>query len=243
MNAQAAARPRLALAPSPCGALWIQLNGRPVQLRPSGAMWLEAERVLVAADLHLEKGSSYAARGQLLPTYDTPATLSRLEGEARLLQPDRIVLLGDSFHDRHGAWRLDPRDLARIAALAGACRLTWAVGNHDEEGLDVLPGEVVDTLAFDSLVLRHEPVPGLADGEVAGHLHPCAKAAGAGRAVRRRCFATDGARLILPAFGAYAGGLNLLDPAYAGLFRRPPNACALGRDKVHPLSYASLRPD
>lgn len=232
-----------AMAVSPCGALWVRLNGRPVQLRPSGALWLEAERTLVAADLHLEKGSAYAARGQLLPPYDTPATLSRLEAEVRALSPARIVLLGDSFHDARGAARMAPRDHARIAALAAAAELIWIVGNHDAEGLDDLPGRRAEELEPAGLVLRHEPVSGPAPGEVAGHLHPCAKVAANRRAVRRRCFATDGSRLILPAFGAYAGGLNLLDAAYAGLFIRPPTACALGVDRVHPLRFTNLRPD
>ena len=232
-----------ALAVSPCGALWVRLNGRPVQLRVSGAMWLEAERTLVAADLHLEKGSSYAARGQLLPPYDTPATLARLEAEVRALAPCRIVLLGDSFHDARGADRMLPRDHARIAALAQVTELVWIVGNHDADGLDDLPGRRAADWQAGGLVLRHEPTPGLAPGEVAGHLHPCARVVAARRGVRRRCFATDGARLILPAFGAYAGGLNLLDAAYDGLFRSPPVACALGADRVHPLPFARLRPD
>ncbi len=237
------AAPGPALAVSPCGALWVRVNGRPVQLRVSGAMWLEAERTLVAADLHLEKGSSYAARGQLLPPYDTPATLARLEAEVRTLSPRRIVLLGDSFHDARGADRMLPRDHARIAALAQVAELVWIVGNHDADGLDDLPGRRAADWQAEGLVLRHEPTPGLAPGDVAGHLHPCAKVVAVRRGVRRRCFATDGARLILPAFGAYAGGLNLLDAAYDGLFQSPPVACALGADRVHPLPFARLRPD
>jgi len=238
---QAAATP--AMAVSPCGALWVRVNARPVQLRVSGALWLEAESTLVAADLHLEKGSAYAARGQLLPPYDTPATLARLEAEVRSLQPRRIVLLGDSFHDARGADRMLPRDHARIAALAQAAELVWIVGNHDAEGLDDLPGRRAEEWQAEGLVLRHEPSAGLAPGEVAGHLHPCAKVVAARWGVRRRCFATDGSRLILPAFGAYAGGLNLRDAAYDGLFGTPPLACALGADRVHPLPYARLRPD
>jgi DNA ligase-associated metallophosphoesterase len=232
-----------AMAVSPCGSLWIRLNGRPVQLRVTGALWLEAERTLVAADLHLEKGSAYAARGQLLPPYDTPATLSRLEAEVRALAPRRVVLLGDSFHDAQGTGRMSVRDHARIAALSEASELVWIVGNHDAGGLDDLPGRRADAVEVEGLVLRHEPQPGLAPGEVAGHLHPCARVAAAGRGVRRRCFATDGSRLILPAFGAYAGWLNLRDAAYAGLFQGPPMACALGADRVHPLPFSRLRPD
>ena len=230
----------LELAPSPCGALWLRLNGRPVQLRSSGALWSAAERTLVVADLHLEKGSAFAARGQLLPPYDTRATLARLAAEADALKPERIVLLGDSFHDAMGPRRLDVEDLSKITSLSVTSQLIWITGNHDAQGLDMLPGEIADAAALDGLVLRHEPSPHPVAGEAAGHLHPCAKVSASGRSVRRRCFATDGARIILPAFGAYAGGLNLKDEAYAGLFARAPIACALGDGRVHPLPYASL---
>ena len=121
-----------------------------------------------------------------------------------------------------------------------ASQLIWITGNHDAQGLDMLPGEIADEAALDGLILRHEPSPHPVAGEAAGHLHPCAKVSASGRSVRRRCFATDGARIILPAFGAYAGGLNLKDEAYAGMFARAPIACALGDGRVHPLPYGSL---
>lgn len=238
-----APQPAIAFAPSPCGALWVRVNGTPCALRPSGALWLESARTLIAADLHLEKGSAYASRGQLLPPYDTSATLGRLEQEMAGLRPDRLVLLGDSFHDARWEARMTAQDRARIDALAACADLVWITGNHDDEGLGGLPGQQLDLLGIETLTLRHEPISGPAPGEAAGHLHPCAKVATAGRAVRRRCFATDGHRIILPAFGAYAGGLNLLDAAYADLFTHPPLACALGTDRVHPLLFASLRGD
>jgi uncharacterized protein len=229
--------------PAPCGSLWFEVAGAEACLRRSGALWIEAEAMLVAADLHLEKGSAYAARGQLLPPYDTAATLSRLEAEIAALAPRTVVLLGDSFHDGRATLRLGEGDARRIAALAQGRTLVWIVGNHDREGLDGLDGEVAETLAVGPLVLRHDPAPGQAPGEVAGHLHPCAKVRGPGGTIRRRCFLTDGERLVLPAFGAYAGGLNARDPAFAGLFAQPPIAAALGERKVHPIGWNALVPD
>jgi hypothetical protein len=215
-----------------------------VSLRPSGALWIEDEGVLVAGDLHLEKGSSYASRGQLLPPYDTIATLDRLETELRTLQPRTLVLLGDCFHDPRAQSRLHEEDARRLAGLATDRRLIWIEGNHDTRGgesaLGLLPGEVVDELPLGPLILRHEPLSGRQPGEVSGHLHPCAKVVAAGRGVRRRAFATDGRRLILPAFGAYAGGLNVCDPAFAGLFAAPPLMGALGEGRVHPLPFSAL---
>ncbi|HMO41750.1 MAG TPA: hypothetical protein PKB04_00130, partial [Phenylobacterium sp.] len=116
---------------------------------------------------------------------------------------------------------------ARLAALAQGRTLVWLVGNHDADGPQRLPGEVADALDLGPLILRHEPEPGLQLGELSGHLHPCARVTSGRGTVRRRCFATDGSRMILPAFGAYAGGLNLRGPAFAGLFARTPLAGGL----------------
>ncbi len=164
MSALRALRRERLADPTPCGSLWIALNGTECALRCSGALWLPAERVLVAADLHLEKGSAYAARGQLLPPYDTADTLARLEAEVGLLDPRTVILLGDSFHDARALGRLAPEHSLRLAALALGRTLVWAEGNHDvallaERG-GRLPGEVAGEVRLASLVLRHEPQPG-----------------------------------------------------------------------------------
>lgn len=234
---------RAAWGRSPCGGLRFALNGEPVVLRPSGALFVERFRTLVVSDLHLEKGSHYARKGQLLPPYDTAATLARVEAEVEATAPATLVLLGDTFHDDGGEARLAARDAARIAALATGRTLVWIVGNHDEAGPRGLPGEVADAVSVGALSLTHKPEPGRRPGEVAGHLHPCARVVAYRRSVRSRCFLTDGERLILPAFGAYAGGLNVLDPAFGGLFAGERKAAALGRDRVHALSWGALVPD
>ncbi|MDX5330739.1 MAG: ligase-associated DNA damage response endonuclease PdeM [Caulobacteraceae bacterium] len=221
----------------------MALAGAEVLMRSSGALLEVAHNALIVADLHFEKGSAYGMRGQFLPPYDTRDTLDRLEAEVRALSPRMVIFLGDSFHDRHAEDRLAPDDAARLAALAQGRTLIWLVGNHDADGPRRLPGEVADTLRLGPLVLRHEPEPGAQMGELSGHLHPCARVSSGRGTVRRRCFATDGDRMILPAFGAYAGGLNLRDAAFAGLFSRTPLAGALGRDKVHAVGWRSLTPD
>ena len=234
---------RYAFAASPCGGVELALGAARVVMRPSGALWLAAERALVVADLHLEKGSAFAARGQMLPPYDTRETLARLAAEAAALRPRLIVLLGDSFHDGGGEDRLDGSDAEALSALAAVCELVWVVGNHDREGPRRLPGRVESMLAVAGLSLGHQPTDGCRAGEVAGHLHPCARVRGRTGSVRRRCFVTDGERIVLPAFGAYAGGLNVLDRAFAGLFAGRPIAAALGRGRLHALALESLSAD
>jgi len=142
------------------GRLHVTLMGAWVELTPSGGLWLEAERTLVCADLHLEKGSAYAARGQLLPPYDTRETLRRLAADAALLRPARIVLLGDTLHDVEAHGRIGDSDAEGLHALAHGRVLTWVVGNHDPEGPGHLPGETCAELEILGLTLRHEPLAG-----------------------------------------------------------------------------------
>lgn len=232
-----------------CGGLKARINGEPCVLRCSGALWVVEHRTLIASDLHLEKGSAFAARGQMLPPYDSPATLAKLEAEIAALDPARVILLGDSFHDSRAVGRMDEGQRARLVDLAAGRDWVWLEGNHDLAALagamaaarDRLPGRVVETMALGRLFLIHEPQATPAPGEVAGHLHPAARVVAHGRGVRRPCFLTDGARLIMPAFGAFTGGLDVRDPAVAGLFAAPPLAAVLGRDKVHALSWDKLR--
>jgi DNA ligase-associated metallophosphoesterase len=245
---------RLTLSPArkTCGSLSVLIAGEACVLRCSGALWIPAHRALVVADLHLEKGSAFAVRGQLLPPYDSRATLDKLEAEIAELDPARVVLLGDSFHDTKAIARMAADDRSRLDHLAAGRDWLWLEGNHDREalarnadGLNRLPGRIVGDIALGALRLTHEPEPLTAHndrrGEVAGHLHPAAKVAAYGRGVRRPCFVTDGSRIILPAFGAFTGGLNVRDPAIADLFAAPPLAAVLGKDRVHALDWAVLR--
>lgn len=228
----------------PCGGLKLTVNGEPCVLRCSGALWLPGRQALIVSDLHLEKGSAFAARGQMLPPYDSPATLAKLEAEIEALDPRMVVLLGDSFHDSRAVSRMDGAQLARLERLAAGRDWVWLEGNHDLDALagalDQLPGRVVETMALGGLFLIHEPQIEPAAGEVAGHLHPAARVAAYGRGVRRPCFVTDGRRLIMPAFGAFTGGLDVRDPAVASLFATAPLAALLGRDKVHAVAFDRL---
>jgi len=181
-----------------------------------GALFWPEQRLLVLADLHLEKGSSFAARGVLLPPYDTAATLSRIDRLIDRYAPRTVIALGDSFHDGGGPARVADRDRAALTGLQRGRDWIWIVGNHDPDPAGGVGGSFAAALAMGPLSFRHAPTG--AAGEVAGHLHPVARLSGLGLTVRRRCFAGDRERLVLPAFGAYAGGLNIRHRAFADLF-------------------------
>ncbi|MFN3910620.1 ligase-associated DNA damage response endonuclease PdeM [Hyphomonas sp.] len=219
----------------------LHLAGELLTPLPEGALWWAARRLLVVSDLHLEKGSNYAASGQMLPPYDTGATLARIERLCAALAPATVISLGDSFHDRRSESRLPAPYAARIRALTAAQDWVWVEGNHDPDPPADLGGRAAKVLRLGPLVFRHEP-EGEA-GEVAGHLHPVAKVAGRGRSVRRRCFASDGARLVMPAMGAFAGGLNVLNPAFSTVFPEGCMAFVVGESRVYGVSHRSLLPD
>lgn len=221
----------------------VGVIGVMLETLPEGVLWWADERLLVVADLHLEKGSSLARRGQLLPPYDTVETLARLTLIVDRYDPATIVALGDSFHDENGAARMVAGQRATLARLQRGRTWIWLAGNHDPNAPEGLDGEHLGTLAIGRIVFRHEPSASPATGEIAGHLHPAARVSGRGRSVRRRCFVGDGQRLIVPAFGAYAGGLNILDPAFRNLFVRPLQAFVLGKERVYSVPRDSLRPD
>ncbi len=210
----------------------------------AGVLYWPDEGVLIVADLHLEKGSSFAARGVLLPPYDTAATLARLARAISRYAPRAVIALGDSFHDGEGPARICESDRAMLRALQRGRDWVWIAGNHDPEPATGVGGTAAATLAIGALSLRHEPQPDAPDGEIAGHLHPLARIGGRGRTVSRRCFATDGRRLVMPAFGAYAGGLNVRHEAFAAVFGSLAfTAHMLGEDRLYAFAAAQCLSD
>ncbi len=194
----------------------ISFCGAVFQPLACGALFWPAEQTLLAADLHLEKGSSLARDGWLLPPYDSVETLDRLLVTIGKLTPRRLILLGDSFHDRQGPSRLPDNARARLAALAQAANLVWIAGNHDGLSTAELPGTSMEAISLSGIRMVHEPQDAGAAPAIAGHFHPKVKISlGHGRTARRRCFALGPRAMILPAFGAYAGGMDVFDPAIA----------------------------
>jgi DNA ligase-associated metallophosphoesterase len=214
----------------------VSVNGEFLVLDAAGALWWPDERTLVFADLHFEKGSAFAQSGQMLPPYDTRTTLLRMGSLIARYAPARVVALGDSFHDRNAADRLDASERETLMSFGRPAEWIWIAGNHDPAPPSWLGGHVCEEMAVGGLVFRHEPSPAPGSGEIAGHLHPCKHVTRRGRTIRRRCFASDGLRLVMPAFGAYAGGLDVRDRAVRALFGSAFVSYVLGTRRVYAVA-------
>jgi DNA ligase-associated metallophosphoesterase len=216
------------------------LNGARLTALSEGALWWADQRLLVVSDLHLEKATSLAARGAgLLPPYDSTDTLSRLTALADRIQPKSILALGDSFHDNDGPGRLPAAERTAMRRLTANHEWFWIIGNHDPEPDPSLGGRVLIEADFGPLFFRHEAAAS-ATGEISGHFHPKAAVRVRGRRISARCFIEDGRRAILPAFGAYTGGLSVLDPAIARHFAAAFNVHLIGKSRVVTVQRTAL---
>ncbi len=240
MNRLALARDMIGLAAIP--GVETAVHGVAAVCDPLGALYLPDAGILVVSDLHLEKGAAFARRGMMLPPYDTLATLTVLAAVISRYDPTLVISLGDNFHDRVGSEHLPDAFRTLIVEMARGREWIWINGNHDPDGTINLPGTCSDELYYAGLTFRHEPRDGLQQGEIAGHLHPAATVRRREKSVRRPCFATDGARLLMPAFGVMSGGLDLGHKAMTGLFDKASLiAHLLGRDRIYSVRYGNLR--
>jgi uncharacterized protein len=217
----------------------IELKGQPALLDLTGAMYLPQHDALLVADLHLEKGSSFARRGMMLPPYDTRETLLALSDAVFRFNPKTVIALGDSFHDIGGPDRLGDEERTALSDVQQGRDWIWVTGNHDRILPDSIGGQVVEEMALGSLTLRHEPMAG-EQAEIAGHLHPVGKVVMRGRSTRRRCFLSDGSRCVMPALGAYAGGLNACDAAFKPLFPNGFTAHLIGTERIFAIAKSML---
>lgn len=221
----------------------FRFNGADLVSDPSGALWWPAESCLVVADLHLEKGSSFAARGQFLPPYDSRETLTRLQEVIARRRPRRVICLGDSFHDAEAGERLGSAEKAELRTLTSAHDWIWITGNHDPVPPRGLGGEVSSEVEMQRLVFRHEAEKVSEEGgEISGHYHPKAAVRVKGRRFSRPCFVFDRNRLILPSFGAYTGGLDVFAPALRTLLTQDFRVRLIAGRKVYGFSSEMLEP-
>ena len=192
---------------------------------PEGALFWPSENALLVADLHLEKASWFARFGQLLPPYDSHATLSALARDIDRSGATTLYCLGDSFHDRFGCDRLPADARALLTSLTARLDWVWITGNHDAGFVDHCGGRIAEELTVAGIVLRHEAVAGDPTPEISGHFHPKLRLHRKGRNVSRRCYVATATKLILPAYGSLTGGLDAHHPEI--LKKVGPGATAL----------------
>ncbi|MBX9992569.1 ligase-associated DNA damage response endonuclease PdeM [Phreatobacter oligotrophus] len=221
------------MTPSPVPETVVTVAGRSFIADGSGVLWCPDSGLMVVADLHLEKGSSFAARRMMLPPYDTGQTLTALARVVARLKPRTIVSLGDSFHDRAGPLRMAEADRERLKALQAGRTWIWVAGNHDPALEGNMTGEFLDSFADGPIRFVHEPTAGRVTGEIAGHLHPSARITARGGSVRSKVFVSCETRLVMPAFGALTGGLDVTSPAIRSLFPGRMGMIALGRQRAY----------
>lgn len=222
----------------------LSLCGKVLIADMAGALYWPGERTLIVADLHLEKGSAFAKRGAMLPPYDTHDTLQRLAACIDRYQPRRVVALGDSLHDVDAAARIAPGNREVLHILQEDREWIWITGNHDPVIAADLGGECTQRFEAGGLSFVHVPRVGRVTHEIAGHLHPAARLSLYGHTIRRPCFVGNGRRLMLPAFGTYTGGLNVLDAAFAPLFGNDGmSVWMLGQEGLYPVATRHLCAD
>lgn len=195
--------------------------------RSDGALWWPEERTLLVADLHLEKASHFARKGWLLPPHATAETLAALINAIEATGARRLICLGDSFHDEDGPERLLPEARSALQLMTRNLDWWWITGNHDEDAAAALGGRVMTETRLGPLLLRHEADPADTTPELSGHFHPKLVIRQRGRQISRRCFARSATKLILPAFGAFTGGLDVADPALRAALVGPAEALVL----------------
>ncbi len=201
-------------------------------LDPMGGLFWPETGLLAVSDMHLEKGSSQARKGSLLPPWDTHMTLDRLTLMLRKWKPRIVVALGDSFHDRDAVGRLPKAQLDRLSAITSEYRFIWVLGNHDPHPPNGIGGLFLEEFVTHPILFRHEAIARADPGEIVGHHHPKASIPARGCNVSRPCFVSDTRRLMMPAFGAYTGGLDVRDQAIARLFPRGGRVFLLGRHRL-----------
>jgi uncharacterized protein len=210
----------------------VSFGGQAFVPLPEGALYWPERRALLVADLHFEKASWFAERGQFLPPYDTQETLRCLSDIVAATQARELWCLGDSFHDVGGIERMPLSARRALAELTRALDWTWVVGNHDPVLTEAVGGRVVDEIEVDGIILRHEADAGEARPEISGHFHPKLRITVRGRRIARRCFVQTDCKIILPAFGALTGGLDASDPAIIRAVGRPAQALVPTAEKL-----------
>lgn len=194
-----------------------------LHLLPCGALWWSAQQALLVADLHFGKARFFAENGQFLPPYDSYETSLRLSERVAQTGARTVICLGDSFHDANGGDHLARDARGVLMELATRVEWIWITGNHDRD-VHFGFGRAEPEMRLGGITLRHEALTESAEPEISGHFHPKIRLRHRGQSVARRCFLVNANKLVMPAFGALTGGLDVRHPAIHAAMRAPVTA-------------------
>jgi uncharacterized protein len=192
----------------------VMVEGEPFQLLAERALFWPRTRMLIVADLHLAKADVFRARGIPIPTGTTAQTLQRLETLLKSHQATQLLVLGDFLHAKES---VNARAIEEISAWRtrwSALSITVVEGNHDRSaktGSAALDISLVDEpFVVEPFAFRHERHADEPRFQFTGHVHPYAQVRGAFHRARVPCFVFSESQRtgVLPAFGAFTGGVN-----------------------------------
>jgi uncharacterized protein len=220
------------------GSSRVLLCGKSFIADSTGALYWPAERTLIVADLHLEKGSYLTEDGVMLPPYDTRSAFEKLEEALDRYEPARVIAVGDSFC---GGASLSAPDVDWLKDLIEDREWFWVVGESQQPIPDLTGAVTCPLYTLGGVKFRYEPVRAPVGHEIAGRMHPIARVSEYGLINRARCFVSNGMRMILPSVGAYSAGKNVLDDDFAPLLGREGLFVWVAMNgKVYPVSAGQL---
>lgn len=211
----------------------------------SGAVFIPLHKILIVADLHFEKAHSLSEkRGMSFPPFDSRDTLLRLKNIMKHYKPNRLICLGDTWHDARGPQRMQIADRKLFQEIITTCETQFVIGNHDQNITELDGLSFHKDIRIGAIALRHEPIENQDLFQICGHFHPVAKIKQKGRVIRRRCFYLTRKQCVLPALGSLTGGLNCLDEAFETFMSvEDRRVVVIGRDRLYHLGMARLITD
>ena len=199
--------------------------------------WLEKE-IAIVSDLHLEKGSSYASSGQYIPPYDSEETLLKLLDILNNYRVKKVILLGDTFHDKDAFLRMTSKVRFLFEDFTKKYEVIFILGNHENkikiEGIKFHQEYIVDDIHF-----LHEAIQKNIN-QISGHFHPVASIKVSSKKITSKCLIHSNNHIILPSFGEFTGGLNINDPVLKPFISGDYNIYFLTKKSIYKFSNKEI---
>lgn len=192
------------------GTIDITIKNQHLSLLPQRAVFWNEQKMLVIADPHFGKTTTFRRNGIAIPGGITADDLKRLDRSLVTVGAKTLLVLGDLMHAAVAADDPIRRQLSRWRRARADIEILLVSGNHDL-GAGPPPPEfgirqVLDRLISAPFCFVHHPQQVSGSYVLGGHLHPAARLTGTAR--QREwlpCFYFGRAYAVLPAFGGFTG--------------------------------------